>query len=109
MFLLREEKYGSNILSLTNIDEYWFKAVDLEIDESSLTGENKPCRKHTNPIEGNAADLPLAERKNIGFMGTLVRRGNTRRKKQCDMWYWEARNYCSIRWGMLIFIFYRVA
>ena len=51
-------------------------AVDLEIDESSLTGENKPCRKHTEKIEVSSEDLSLAERKNIAFMGTLVRNGH---------------------------------
>ncbi|KAJ3037008.1 High affinity Ca2+/Mn2+ P-type ATPase-like protein [Rhizophlyctis rosea] len=51
-------------------------ASDLEIDESSLTGENEPCNKHFDVIEGNSADLPLAERRNIAFMGTLVRNGH---------------------------------
>lgn len=48
---------------------------DLQIDESSLTGENEPCKKHHDPIEGRSMDLPLAERKNVAFMGTLVRHG----------------------------------
>ncbi|KAJ3288716.1 High affinity Ca2+/Mn2+ P-type ATPase-like protein [Borealophlyctis nickersoniae] len=53
------------------------QASDLEIDESSLTGENEPCKKHAGIIDGHtAADLPLAERKNIAFMGTLVRNGH---------------------------------
>ncbi|KXS20410.1 calcium-transporting ATPase 1 [Gonapodya prolifera JEL478] len=52
-------------------------AFELEVDESSLTGENEPCRKTSEAIGGmaNGANLPLAERKNIGFMGTLVRSG----------------------------------
>ncbi|KAI9019021.1 PMR1-type calcium-transporting P-type ATPase [Hyaloraphidium curvatum] len=51
-------------------------AVDLEVDESSLTGENEACRKHSHTLELPESDLPLAERKNIGFMGTLVRNGH---------------------------------
>ncbi|TPX65533.1 hypothetical protein SpCBS45565_g05106 [Spizellomyces sp. 'palustris'] len=51
-------------------------AHDLQIDESSLTGENEPCRKHTDVIEGRSEDLPLAERRNVAFMGTLVRNGH---------------------------------
>ncbi|KAJ3329828.1 High affinity Ca2+/Mn2+ P-type ATPase-like protein [Blyttiomyces sp. JEL0837] len=51
-------------------------SIDLEIDESSLTGENKPCRKTASPVEGVSDDLSLAERKNIAFMGTLVRHGH---------------------------------
>ncbi|KAF9194650.1 High affinity Ca2+/Mn2+ P-type ATPase-like protein [Haplosporangium sp. Z 767] len=52
-------------------------AVDLEIDESNLTGENKPCRKQTEAIIGNEyAELTITERKNIAYMGTLVRNGH---------------------------------
>ncbi|KAI9320925.1 PMR1-type calcium-transporting P-type ATPase [Dichotomocladium elegans] len=51
-------------------------AVDLDVDESNLTGENKPRRKHTNAIHTGAySELALAERNNIVFMGTLVRNG----------------------------------
>ncbi|KAJ3005409.1 High affinity Ca2+/Mn2+ P-type ATPase-like protein [Thoreauomyces humboldtii] len=51
-------------------------AHDLQIDESSLTGENEPCGKHHDVVEGRSQDLPLAERRNIAFMGTLVRNGH---------------------------------
>ncbi|KAK3825911.1 MAG: PMR1-type calcium-transporting P-type ATPase [Benniella sp.] len=53
-------------------------AVDLEIDESNLTGENKPCRKQTEAIVGSDeyTELSITERKNIAFMGTLVRNGH---------------------------------
>ncbi|KAJ3219381.1 High affinity Ca2+/Mn2+ P-type ATPase-like protein [Dinochytrium kinnereticum] len=50
------------------------QSVDLEIDESNLTGETKPCKKHSSTIEG--LQLALAERRNIAFMGTLVRSGH---------------------------------
>ncbi|KAJ3159460.1 High affinity Ca2+/Mn2+ P-type ATPase-like protein [Geranomyces michiganensis] len=49
---------------------------DLHLDESSLTGETEPCGKHHDAIEGRSQDLPLAERNNIAFMGTLVRCGH---------------------------------
>jgi magnesium-transporting ATPase (P-type) len=62
--------YGS---SFTNTR---VQAVDLEIDESNLTGETNPRRKHCEPITANSfAELALSERDNIGFMGTLVRNG----------------------------------
>ncbi|KAF9358226.1 High affinity Ca2+/Mn2+ P-type ATPase-like protein [Mortierella sp. AD094] len=52
-------------------------AVDLEIDESNLTGENKPCRKQIEAIVGNDfTELSITERKNIAYMGTLVRNGH---------------------------------
>ncbi|KAF9897496.1 High affinity Ca2+/Mn2+ P-type ATPase-like protein, partial [Lobosporangium transversale] len=52
-------------------------AIDLEIDESNLTGENKPCRKQTDAItENEYAELSITERKNIAYMGTLVRNGH---------------------------------
>jgi hypothetical protein len=52
-------------------------AIDLEIDESNLTGENKPCRKVVEAITGNEyTELSITERKNIAYMGTLVRNGH---------------------------------
>lgn len=50
----------------------------LEIDESSLTGETKPVKKHTEAIVQaglGVGGLPISERGNIAFMGTLVRNG----------------------------------
>ena len=64
-------------------------AVDLEIDESSLTGETKPATKSTeacgmtggsrssNP-NGGGRTTALAERTCIAYMGTLVRNGEQR-------------------------------
>ena len=63
----------------------------MQLDESNLTGETKPCRKQTEAVQlppsaatatpsadGTAyhphdAVVPVAERTNIAFMGTLVR------------------------------------
>lgn len=63
-------------------------AVDLEIDESSLTGETNARRKDSNPCVSqvsmsttvssspeDSGDIELAERSCIGYMGTLVRNG----------------------------------
>ncbi|QRV86940.1 calcium transporting, ATPase type 2C [Ceratobasidium sp. AG-Ba] len=47
-------------------------SLDLEIDESSLTGETRPARKNAEPCPPGA---PLGERYSIAFMGTLVRNG----------------------------------
>ncbi|CAO3615383.1 unnamed protein product [Mucor fragilis] len=50
--------------------------VGLEIDESNLTGENKPRRKISEAISTTSfGELALNERENIAFMGTLVRNG----------------------------------
>jgi len=53
-------------------------ASGLEIDESALTGETRPAKKHIEPIpnqDNGTSGLPIADRKNIAFMGTLVRSG----------------------------------
>ncbi|CAG8644536.1 2952_t:CDS:10 [Gigaspora margarita] len=48
-------------------------AVNLEIDESNLTGETKPRKKNIDviPSETNYVES-IQERKNIAFMGTLA-------------------------------------
>jgi len=51
----------------------------LQIDESSLTGENEPCSKSAmDLIDFEDAKHSLAERKNIVFMGSLVCTGNAK-------------------------------
>ncbi|XP_003426720.1 calcium-transporting ATPase type 2C member 1 isoform X3 [Nasonia vitripennis] len=50
-----------------------FEAIDLAIDESSFTGETEPANKSTAPLlKSNGHNA----KKNIAFMGTLVRCGN---------------------------------
>ena len=45
---------------------------ELSCDESMLTGESLPSHKHPAPV---AQATPLAERRSMAFMGTLVSRG----------------------------------
>ncbi|ESK85567.1 calcium-transporting atpase [Moniliophthora roreri MCA 2997] len=52
-------------------------SADLEIDESSLTGETDARRKSPDTLPPTATSTPidLADRHNIAYMGTLVRNG----------------------------------
>uniref|UniRef100_A0A3P9M136 Calcium-transporting ATPase n=1 Tax=Oryzias latipes TaxID=8090 RepID=A0A3P9M136_ORYLA len=54
-----------------------FEALDLSVDESSLTGETTPCSKSTAP-QPTASNRDIASRSNIAFMGTLVRCGKAK-------------------------------
>ena len=49
------------------------EAVNLRVDEASLTGESFSVRKEAQRVF--PADTPLGDRKNIAFMGTLVAYG----------------------------------
>ncbi len=49
------------------------EAVNLRVDEASLTGESFSVRKEAQAIF--PADTPLGDRKNVAFMGTLVAYG----------------------------------
>lgn len=51
------------------------ETVHLSIDESNLTGENRPVKKLVAPVVGGA-DVPVTERTSVAFMGTLVRDGH---------------------------------
>lgn len=56
-------------------------AVELSIDESSLTGENTSVMKTGSALSiysTGVSDPPLTEQKNIAFMGTLVCSGRGR-------------------------------
>jgi P-type Ca2+ transporter type 2C len=48
-------------------------AVNLAVDESALTGESTSVHKHAEPLA--AADLPIGDRANMAFAGTLVAHG----------------------------------
>jgi Ca2+-transporting ATPase len=52
------------------------EAVNLSIDEASLTGESVPAKKNA---EGHlVADIPIGDRENSAFMGTTVTYGRGR-------------------------------
>lgn len=53
-------------------DVRFLETFSLEIEEAALTGESIPVEKNGRPI---ASETPLAERFNLGFMGTSVTRG----------------------------------
>jgi hypothetical protein len=53
-------------------DVRFLETYSLEIEEAALTGESVPVAKNSMPI---TAETPLAERFNLGFMGTSVTRG----------------------------------
>lgn len=50
-----------------------FESVDLEIDESSFTGESIPVEKNAKMILDE--DVPVSDRVNMAFMGTSVVNG----------------------------------
>jgi Ca2+-transporting ATPase len=50
------------------------EAVDLQIDESSFTGENEPRHKHANAVL-NPDRLGVEHLDNVAFMGTLISSG----------------------------------
>lgn len=50
-----------------------FESVDLAIDESSFTGETEPAVKIVSPI---VKTNDHTSKRNVAFMGTLVRCGN---------------------------------
>ncbi|MFO8153332.1 cation-translocating P-type ATPase [Thioalkalivibrio sp.] len=58
------------------VDLRLFKARHLSIDESALTGESVPVAKHARVLARE--DIPLAERHNMAYMGTLVTGGDAR-------------------------------
>ncbi|MGE0069751.1 MAG: cation-translocating P-type ATPase [Thiomonas sp.] len=50
------------------------EAEQLRVDESALTGESLNVQKHTMPLDPSD-DLPLGDRLNLAFKGTLVTHG----------------------------------
>ena len=50
------------------------EAVNLRIQEAALTGESEPIEKHTAALSGETT-CPLGDRRNMGYMGTIVTQG----------------------------------
>jgi P-type Ca2+ transporter type 2C len=52
------------------------EAINLQIEESALTGESVAVEKNTRPITG--ADVSLGDRRNMGYAGTAATYGRGR-------------------------------
>ncbi len=57
-------------------DARLIEAANLEVDEAMLTGESLSSRKTLSPLTG--ADLPIADRTNLIYGGTIVTNGRGR-------------------------------
>jgi len=55
-------------------DSRLLEASHLSVDESVLTGESLPSEKHARTLKG--ASIPLADRRNMAYMGTVVTGGS---------------------------------
>lgn len=57
------------------------EAVNLRIQEAALTGESEPVEKQSAALSnddystGSRHDLPLGDRRNMGYMGTIITQG----------------------------------
>jgi P-type Ca2+ transporter type 2C len=52
------------------------EAINLQVEESALTGESVAVTKHTAPLEN--AELAVGDRKNLAYAGTVVTYGRGR-------------------------------
>ncbi|KAG5518261.1 hypothetical protein PMAC_003057 [Pneumocystis sp. 'macacae'] len=52
------------------------EVIDLELDESNLTGETNAVSKNTDALREDKYVVPVSEQRCIGFMGTLVKHGS---------------------------------
>lgn len=57
-------------------DVRFLQVNSLYVEESALTGESVPVNKRTEPIADS--DAPLGDRRNLGFLGTMVTRGTAK-------------------------------
>ena len=49
-----------------------FESASLKIEEAALTGESVPVNKYIEVITPSGDDVPLGDRKNMGYMGSTV-------------------------------------
>lgn len=54
-------------------DIRWIQAVNIEVEESALTGESHPVNKMVSALADELT--PMADRSNMGYMGTVVVNG----------------------------------
>ncbi|MHA2123884.1 MAG: cation-translocating P-type ATPase [Promethearchaeota archaeon] len=54
-------------------DIRFYREFSLYVDEAILTGESKPVKKQIKPVEER---MILADRTNLGYMNTIITRGN---------------------------------
>jgi P-type Ca2+ transporter type 2C len=59
--------------NLLPADVRLLEAVNLRIMEAALTGESEPIEKHVEALDGDG--LTLGDRRNMGYMGTVVTQG----------------------------------
>ncbi len=59
--------------NLVPADGRLLESVNLRVGEAALTGESEPVEKATHALTG--ADLPLGDRVNMAYMGTVVTYG----------------------------------
>ena len=57
-------------------DIRFLETINVYVEESALTGESVPVAKHIDKLE--SGHVPLGDQRNLGFMGTMVTRGNAR-------------------------------
>jgi Ca2+-transporting ATPase len=67
--------------ALVPADGRLLESVNLRVDEAALTGESEPVEKHTRALErpdpsaGSGQVLPVGDRLNMVYMGTVVTYG----------------------------------
>ncbi len=65
------------------------EGINLKVEEASLTGESVPVEKHAGAVLNK--EIPLGDRKNTAFMGTLITYG---RGKGIVMYEYPDRANC---------------
>lgn len=73
-----EEVVPGDIILVEDGDKFpadirFFKEFSLYVDEAILTGESIPVKKQLKPVDDK---MILADRTNLGYMNTIITRGN---------------------------------